>query len=490
MTIPLRIGPLLGPVFAVALACALSCSAPGDRIDPDAPLPAADLTPLAIQELAREAYVYGFPLVMNLKTLEAYTLDESSAEYKGPFNEVSCEARLFTPEDRAVVTPNADTPYCMFWLDLRREPLVLSVPQMDVGRYYGVQFIDLYTHNFDYVGTRTNSGRSERVLVAGPSWSGELPTGLRRVVQSETNLVMCIIRTQLYDEADLARVAELQAGYSLEPLSAFLGEPAPRAVQPVELPAWEPGSEFTAAALETLDLALDLVDTPQEEAEQRARFARLGVGTPGRFDLDALDPERRAAIEAGVARGLEEIRAFLGEHSANPLASALIFGTRAHLAEQAQVFGVSNADVLRASGALAGLYGNSGAEAVYPAYFVDADGEPLDASKHDYEFRIAREDLPPVDAFWSLTMYDGATQLFVANPLDRYLLNSRGLDDFTREENGDYVFHLRKDSPTGPQIENWLPSPTGPFYVILRLYLPKAEALDGSWQPPALRKAK
>ncbi len=489
MNTMIRAGALLCPTLTAVLAIAPACSVPGERIDPDAPQTSTELTPLAVQELAREAYVYGFPLVMNLKTLEAYTLDESSPEYKGPFNQVACEARLFTPEDRAVVTPNADTPYCMFWLDLRREPLVLSVPQMDRGRYYGIQLIDLFTHNFDYVGTRTNGGRSERVLVAGPSWSGEAPTGVRRVAQSETDLVLCIIRTQLFDDADLARVAEVQAGYGLEPLSAFLGEPAPRAVRPIDLPAWREGSEFTAASLETLDRALDLVDTPPQEAELRARLARIGLGTPDAFELDALTPERRAAIEAGVARGLEEIRAFVGQNSGDPIFSARIFGTREHLAEQAEALGASSPDLPRAGAALAGLYGNSGAEAVYPAYFVDADGEALDASKHDYAFRIARKDLPPTGAFWSLTMYDGATQLFVDNSIDRYLLNSRGLEGLAREENGDYVFHLRKDSPTGPELANWLPTPNGPFYVILRLYLPKPEVLDGSWQPPKLRKA-
>jgi hypothetical protein len=150
--------------------------------------PTAIVEPEEAEAIARDAYIYGFPMVMNYKTLWNYVVDEGNPEYKGPFNEVSCEARLFTPEDKAVVTPNADTPYCMFWMDLRAEPLVLSVPEIDPDRYYSFQLIDLYTHNFGYVGNLTTGSEAGRYLLAGPGWDGKKPAGITDVIRSETDL--------------------------------------------------------------------------------------------------------------------------------------------------------------------------------------------------------------------------------------------------------------------------------------------------------------
>ena len=175
------------------------------------------------QAIARGAYVYGFPMVMNMKTIDSYVLDEQSPDYKGPFNQLACSARLFTPEDKAVVTPNADTPYCMFWLDLRAEPQVLSVPEMDPNRFYHFQFIDLYTHNFGYVGTLSTGNGAGKYLVAGPDWKGQKPEGIKNVVPSETGFIFCIVRTQLFGPDDLARVKEIQEAFDLQPLSSFVG---------------------------------------------------------------------------------------------------------------------------------------------------------------------------------------------------------------------------------------------------------------------------
>jgi hypothetical protein len=160
--------------------------------------------------IATEAYVYGFPMVMNYKTMFQYTLDESSPEYKGPFNRFACIARLFTPEDKAIVSPNADTPYCMLWGDLRSEPVVLTVPQIEPDRYYSVQLIDLYTHNFAYVGTLTTGNGAGSYLIAAPGWSGEMPEGIEEVIPAETDFFFSIVRTQLFGPDDLDRVKEIR----------------------------------------------------------------------------------------------------------------------------------------------------------------------------------------------------------------------------------------------------------------------------------------
>ncbi|UCG89233.1 MAG: DUF1254 domain-containing protein, partial [Gemmatimonadota bacterium] len=198
-------------IFAVLLTATVAGCAP------------RAVTPDEARALVKDAYVYGFPMVMNYKTMYNYVIDETSAEYKGQFNELSCDARLFTPADRAVVTPNSDTPYCMFWMDLRAEPMVLTVPEMEPERYYHFQLVDLYSHNFAYVGTLTSGNGAARFLIVGQDWEGETPEAITDVIRSETDFVFNVTRTQLFDPDDLARVKEIQETYDLTPLSGFLG---------------------------------------------------------------------------------------------------------------------------------------------------------------------------------------------------------------------------------------------------------------------------
>lgn len=174
-----------------------------------------ELNPSEAREIAKKAFIYGFPLVMNYKALYANTIDKNSGDYKGEFNEKSCEARLFSPQDKAIVTPNSDTPYCMFWSDIRNEPLVLSVPEVDPDRYYSFQLIDLYTHNFFYIGSLTTGHKAGNYLIANQDWEGEIPKGITQVVRCETGLFFTIIRTQLFDANDLDNVKKLQNDYQV-----------------------------------------------------------------------------------------------------------------------------------------------------------------------------------------------------------------------------------------------------------------------------------
>jgi len=449
-----------------------------------------DISAEEVQAIARDAYIYGFPLVMNLKTIYDYTVDVGSPNYKGPLNEVSCEARLFTPADTAVVTPNSDTPYCMFWMDLRSEPVVLTVPELEDDRYYSVQLIDLYTHNFAYIGTRVNDNAAGRYLLAGPGWSGDEPNNITEILTSETDLIFAVIRTQLFDSNDLVRVAEIQSSYALQPLSAYLGEAAPEKVPAIEFPTWTDGAEFSVAAFDYLDFALGLVNTHPDESELMASFAKIGIGTTDTFSTTAMPPEYLGSLENAVQQSVEEIRAFIGANSSDPLFSARLFGTREFLNESAATMGQPTLYLPRAAAAIAGLYGNSGAEAVYPMYFADDDGDQLDASEHSYVMRFSAGGLPPAKAFWSLSMYDGPTQLFINNPLDRYLVNSAMIEEFVFEDDGSLLIHVQKDSPGADREANWLPAPDGPFYLALRLYLPEQRVLDGEWAAPALSKSQ
>jgi hypothetical protein len=450
----------------------------------------SDVSPEQARAIAKEAYIYGFPMVMAYKTIYNYAVDKENPEYKGPFNKLSCVARLFTPQDKGIVTPNADTPYCMFWIDLRAEPMVLTVPEMEPGRLYSFQLIDLYTHNFAYVGTLTSGNGAGKFLIAGPDWNGEKPRGISDVLRSETGFVFNITRTQLFGPGDLANVKEIQDSYGLQPLSAFLGTEAPVAKEMPEFPRWVEGAQFDERSFGYLDFMMSLLAEPaQGEKRLWDRIARLGLGQGNTFDFAALTTQTRDALKEGVKEAFGEMEQFIAEAGSDPLASAKVFGTREFLQKSAKEnYGHENHYLLRAAAGHMGLYGNSAAEAIYPAYLADSDGQPYDASANRYTISFEKRQLPPVRAFWSLTMYDAKTQLLIENPLERYLLNSSMMDQFRMEADGSLVLHIEKDSPGGGLESNWLPAPDGPFYMVLRLYGPEPKALDGKWTPPVLQK--
>ena len=448
-----------------------------------------ELTPDDAKAIAKEAYVYGFPMVVNYKTMYMYVVNEKSPEYKGPFNYLGCDARLFTPEDKAVVTPNSDTPYCMFWVDLRQEPVVVSVPEMEPERFYHFQLIDLYTHNFAYIGTLTTGNGSGKYLIAGPGWKGQKPEGINEVINCETDIFFVVVRTQLFNPEDIDNVKKIQDAYDLKGLSAYLGRQAPPAAPRIDFPEWKEGEQFTAGSFNYIDFMLNLVNPVDEEKELMKRFAKIGLGTDEPFDINTFSPEIAEAIKGGVKDGFKEIEAFIAKETKDPLGSAKIFGTREFLTKSATAnYGLTNFYILRAVAAHMGLYGNSGAEAIYPLYMADSDGMPLNASDNKYTLTFKSEDLPPVKSFWSLSMYDGKTQLFIENLLDRYLLNSTMMDQFKKDTNGSITFYIQKDSPGKDKESNWLPAPDGPLYMVMRLYGPEPDALEGRWTPPKVEK--
>lgn len=450
-----------------------------------------DLTAEQAKEIAKEVYIYGLPMVVNYKTMYMYAIDENSPEYKGPFNYLASEARVYTPADKAIVTPNSDTPYSMMWGDMRAEPLVLTIPEIEEDRFYEVQLIDLFTHNFAYVSTVATGNVPGNYLITGPDWSGETPEGIKEVIPCETQFLFAIVRTQLFNSEDLANVKAIQDSYRFEPLSKFLGTKAPDAVSEIEFPEWKEGEQFTASAFNYIDFMMSLVQTNSDEKELMKRFAKINIGTSASFDVNQLSPEIQKAMEEGVKQGFAELEEFIKKNTADPLASAKIFGTREFLKESAKKnYGLNDFYMPRMTAAHTGLYGNSGAEAIYPTYIVDNEGQKLDASGNNYKIVFEAGQLPPVSAFWSLTMYDGKTKLLVENPLDRYLLNSPMMDQFIIGDDGSLTFYIQKNSPGEKSEPNWLPAPDGPFYCVMRLYGPKQAALSGEWVNPPLLKVQ
>src|SRR5437868_5697165 len=195
---------------------------------------AADVTPGEARAIAKEAYVYGFPLVDNYRIQYGYFVDTKNPEYKAPWNQIHNVPRVYTPADTAIQTPNSDTPYSFVGMDLRAEPMVLTVPAIEKQRYYSIQLIDAYTFNFDYIGSRATGNDAGRYMIAGPGWKGETPKGVKKAFRSETEFVFAVYRTQLFKPDDLDNVKKVQAGYKAQTLSAFLGQPAPKAAPAID----------------------------------------------------------------------------------------------------------------------------------------------------------------------------------------------------------------------------------------------------------------
>jgi hypothetical protein len=440
------------------------------------------VTPAEARAIAKEAYIYANPLVDSYRAMFSWFVDEKDPEYKAPWNQIGNVPRVFTPEDRAVQSPNSDTPYSFLALDLRTEPIVLTVPKIEKDRYFSIQLIDLYTHNFDYIGSRTTGNDGGSFLIAGPGWKGNAPDGIKKVMRCETELAIAIYRTQLFKPDDLENVKAIQAGYKVQPLSALLGKPAPKAAPQIQFIQPLTREEITKSPkiFEQVNFVLQFCPTHPSEKELMARFGRLGIGAGKTFDWNAFSPDIQAAIGQGIADAWADFAQLKERGEAGEIGTADIFGTREHL---------QNNYLYRMAAAALGLWGNSEAEAIYPAYWVDADGQKLDGT-HRYTLRFAPGELPPVHSFWSLTMYELPEMLLVANPIDRYLLNSTMLDDFVRDDDGGITFCIQHASPGKALEPNWLPAPEGPFFMALRLYWPKAEALDGTWKLPTVKRVQ
>jgi hypothetical protein len=443
---------------------------------------AADISPTEARAIVKEAYTYGFPLVDNYRIQYSYFVDTKNPEFKTTWNKIHNTPRVYTPADTAIQTPNSDTPYSFVGMDLRAEPMVLTVPPIEKERYFSVQLIDAYTFNFDYIGSRTTGNNGGSYLVAGPNWKGETPKGVKKVFRSETEFVFAVYRTQLFKPDDLDNVKKVQAGYKAQTLSAFLGTAAPKAATVIDfIKPLSPAEEKTSPEFfNILNFVLQFCPTDPSETELMARFARIGVGAGKTMDARKLSPEMKAAVEQGVADAWADFGGLEKQFAAGKVTSGDVFGTRQYL---------KNNYLYRMAAAVLGIYGNSKQEAMYPFYAVDEAKEKLNGANR-YTVRFAPGQLPPVHAFWSLTMYELPKSLLVANPINRYLINSPMLPHLKRDADGGLTLLIQNESPGKDREANWLPAPKGPFVMAMRLYWPKEEAVDGKWTAPPAKQVK
>jgi hypothetical protein len=442
---------------------------------------------LEAKAIAEEGFIYGLPIVMNYAVMNEYAVNRDSGQFKAPFNQINNEARVFTYKDTAIITPNSDTPYSIVWTDLRAEPIVLSVPTVEKARYYSVMLEDGNTFVYGYIGSRATGNEAGDYMVAGPDWNGATPPGIKKVFRSSTQFSIVAYRTQLFGPDDIDNVKRVQAGYKVQPLSAYLKQPAPPAAPTVDFPKIDKEMVKTNF-FEYLDFSLQFAPAGPEEREIRAKLARIGVGAGKTFNFKELPIAHKLEVALGMKDGEDKVDKFLADQakSINGWKVASLFGDRAFF---------NGNWLLRAAGAKGGIYGNIAVEATYPYTKTLADGEPLDGSKHNYTLTFPAGQLPPVNAFWSVTMYDGKTQLLIENPIDRYLINSPMLSGMKTDADGSLTLYIQNKSPGADKESNWLPAPNEDMYLVMRLYWPKVEPPSilppgsGTWQPPALKQS-
>jgi hypothetical protein len=478
---------LMNPGVVISLCAAFSCAAPfaaAWAAEPTMGIQDGPSNEQLAQQAGVQAVIYGLPLVMMDITMKNFT--NTPSPRGAPVNQFLHE-RTFPPASfKQVVRVNVDTLYSSAFLDLSKEPLVLSVPDTH-GRYYLLPLMDAWTNVFATPGTRTRGNGAANFLIAGPDWSGTPPAGME-LLKSPTNLVWLLGRTQTNGPDDYAAVHAVQDGYKLTPLSQFGRQytPAKPAVDPnfdAKTPPVEKLKALSAARFfNSLATLLKANPPPRADAPIIAKLAHIGIVAGQRFDPSQLNPAVARGLSGSVALALKKLQAAVAQmgakdssHSQNgwrvPPMAVGNFGTNYHL---------------RAVITLIALGANLPADAVYPTTFVDGDGKPLTGSNR-YTLHFAKGETPPVNAFWSVTLY-GPDSFFVVNSINRQAISSWMPLQYGRD--GSLDIYIQKDSPGQERESNWLPAPDGDFNLTLRMYWPKDKQpsiLDGSWIPPAVR---
>jgi hypothetical protein len=415
-------------------------------------------------------------------------VDPHSGHFKAALNRIKNEDRVFAADDANVDLPNNDTAHSFAWMDLRAEPIVVSVPAVDVKRYYSIMLRDSKFYNYGHIGSRATRGEAGDYLVVGPDWNGEAPSGIKKVFRSSTQFSLASFRTQLFNPDDIENVRKVQAGYGVETLSSYRQEAPPQPAPTIEFQKIRK-QLLRKNFFQHLAFALQFAPTQSIEFEADANLAKLGVGPGQTFDFSDLSPKEKLEVALGIRLGDHKINGTIADANVmvNGWSIASYFGDSAFY---------NGNWLLRAAAAKGEYYGDDPKEAVLALAQGDDDERRLDGSRHDYTLTFAREQLPPVNAFWSLTMYDGSSRSLIANPLNRYLINSSVLSTMKTNAGGGLTIYIQHKSPSPGRSANWLPAPNGPMLLGMRLYWPKAEPPsilpigNGTWQPPSVKRVR
>jgi hypothetical protein len=429
------------------------------------------ITPDEAKAIAKEAYIFNYPLVMMYRTMYLQAIDTKSKSYSGGFGKW-LHLGTSTPKDTDIVSPNNDTPYSYAWVDLRTEPWVLTLPKIEKDRFYTSQWDDLWGFVIGNAGSVEDGNDGVSVLLASPTWKGELPEGVKRVIQGDSEFLGSLTRTQLLDPEDLPNVEKIQKEYKLQPLSTYLGKPEPKSAPAIQWMPWKDGAETTDKFWSYTNFLLPFTTPNPQDKPVLDKIAKIGIGVDG-FKPS---PEIQAAMKQGMQEALADMKK-ASTHISDP---SLFFRSRKD----------SNKDYFdRALGVYVGIFGNVKEVSVYFAVPKDDKGELLEGSKHDYQITFAADAIPPAKNFWSWTMYKTPQRWLVDNPINRYSIGS-STPGLKTADDGSITIYFQAKSPGKDKESNWLPAPEGPFWLVLRTYGPGKPILDKTWKLPPVKRAK
>ena len=419
--------------------------------------------------IAKEAYIFNYSLVMMYRTMYIQAIDSKSDSYRGGFG-TWLHLGTSSPKDTDIVSPNNDSPYSYSWVDTRAEPWVLTMPKIEANRFYTSQWDDLWGFVLDNPGSVEDGNDGVSVLLASPTWKGKLPKGVKRVVQGDSVFLGTLTRTQLFEPKDLPNVQKIQKEYKLQPLSAYLGQPAPKAAPAIDWKPWKEGVETTDEFWDYVNFLLPFTTPNPQDKPVLDKMLKIGLGD------NAQKPS--AEIKAAMHQGMQDALAELKKGETNITDPSLFFKSREDL----------NKDYYnRALGVMVGIFGNVKKVSVYFATADDDKGELFDGSKHNYAITFTADQIPPAKNFWSFTMYKLPQRWLVDNPINRYSIGS-ATPGLKTADDGSITLYFQAKSPGKDKESNWLPAPEGPFWPILRTYGPGKAILDKSWKLPAIKR--
>jgi len=428
------------------------------------------------ENLAKQAYTYLFPLIKmdRLKT-------KQTSQW-APINKFHHFRKLLTYKDRFVVSPNNDTLYSAAWIDLSKEPLILHVPDTN-GRYYVMPFMDGYTNNFKCIGSRTTGTKENYYALVGPYFRGSIPEGVE-IINYPTNIGWIIGRTLVNGEKDIPNVAKIQDEYTLTPLSEY----KPGEIGANDYGNWKPHTptlpNFNKNPLAFFKKGTELLkDNPVPKNQKRyfSRFKKIGLTEKG-FDEAELSQETKKILVDTITQMPKELK-----RESKSLADAKIINNWKLKTGKVGTYGNNfQARAVIATGYIGALVPQ---EATYPVCYNDSMGNPL-VGKNKYVLHFAKDNYPPVKAFWSITLYDAKDFFLVQNPIGRYSIGN-GTKGIEKNPDGSLDIYIQHEKPTDlHQLANWLPAPQGNFYLILRMYIPEQKVLEGNYMIPGVEKVK
>ncbi len=433
-----------------------------------------NLSPERIQALTAQAYIFSYPLIMNYATMYKQAINSASPEYVGGFGKIR-NYGFATSDNKDIVSPNNDTPYSWAWVDLRSEPWVLIMPAADGNRYYTSQWDDLWGFVLDSPGSVIDGQGGGTYLIAPADWTGKTPDGVKREICGESYFVGTLTRTGADGPHDLANMQKIQAGYKLMPLHEYLKQPAPKAAKEIDWIPFVPGDEKTINAFKYVNFTLPFTIPNELDKPALDSMAILGIAPGMPWDTTKFTNATKEAIKAGIAKAMKELMEYQPKAK-----SGNLFNTRAAMGTDYMA---------RMLGVVEGIFGNYASQATYFAWHKDADGNQINTANANYKLTFKKGETPPAKYFWSITIYNLPERFLVPNPINRYSIGSRSPQLKTNAD-GSIDIYISKDSPGKALESNWLPAPDGEPFIILRVYGPGQEVLDGKYQIPPMAKIK